>query len=112
MALSIFTLVAFSLVMMLDTAMETAGKRNEIDTAMRGLANQLVLLHSAPMVPADKDLPDDGSGMTYHLAIQPEQMQDQKKQAVLGMYRVTVTVKWRSNRQDEDRSVSELVYQP
>lgn len=111
-ALTIFTLVAFSLVMALSAALDVAKERNEIDAATRGLENQRALLHVGHMLPTDKDLPDDGSGILYHLTIQPEQMQDQKKQPVIGMYRATITAKWKSGGRDEDRSVSELIYQP
>jgi len=112
MALTVFTLVAFALVITLSTSMDAARKRNEIDTAMRGLENQLALLHAAQVLPQDKDLPDDGSGMTYHLVIEHAQMQDQKKQPLGGIYNVTVTVKWLSGREREDRSIGELIYQP
>jgi len=112
LALFVFTLVAFALVMALDAAMKAGSERNEIAAAMNGLNNQIALLHSGPVVPCDKDLPDDGSGIAYHLTIGTEQMQDQKKQPVPNIYRATVTAKWKSGGQAEDRSVSELLYQP
>jgi type II secretory pathway pseudopilin PulG len=111
-ALTIFTLVAFSLVMALSVALDVAKERNEIAAATRGLDNQMALLHAGQMFPIEKDLADDGSGILYHLSIQPEQMQDQKKQPVMGMYRATITAQWKSEGRAEDRSVSELVYQP
>jgi hypothetical protein len=111
-ALTIFTLVAFSLVLALGTALDTAKLRNEIDAATRGLQNQLALIHRSPVFPMDKDLPDDGSGIQYHLLIEPEHLQDQKKQTVNGIYRATITAKWKSAGQPEDRSVTELIYQP
>ncbi|SRR5260221_1933585 len=111
-ALTIFILVAFSLVLALSTALDVAKERNEIDAATRGLENQRALLHAGRVLPLDKDLPDDGSGILYHLTIQPEQLQDQKKQPVAGMYRATLRAKWKSGGQAEDRSVSELIYQP
>jgi type II secretory pathway pseudopilin PulG len=111
-ALTIFTLVAFSLVMVLNAGFDAAKERNEIDAATRGLENQLALLHASRFIPVDQDLPDDGSGISYHVVIEPEQFQDQKKQPVVGVYRATVTAKWKSNGQEEDRSVSELLYQP
>lgn len=111
-ALFIFTLVGFSLIMALDTTMDAAKQRNEIDSAMRGIGSQLELLHANRVNPVDKDLPDDGSGITYHLTIELVQMQDQKKQSLPGMYRATVIAKWKSGRETEDRSLSELLYQP
>jgi len=111
-ALGIFVMVAFSLVLALHAALEAAQARNEIDTATRGLANQMALLHAGRVIPVDKDLPDDGSGFTYHLTIEPEQVQNQKHQQVTGMYRATITAKWKSDGQAEDRSISELIYQP
>jgi len=112
MALTIFTLVAFSLVMALDSAFDAATDRNEIDVAIRGLGNQMALLHSARVLPGENDLPDDGSGVLYHLAVTQEQMQDQKMQPVPNMYRATITATWTSRGQSEERDVSELIYQP
>jgi hypothetical protein len=111
-ALFIFTLVAFSLVMALDSSFDAARDRNEIDAALRGLENQMALLHSARVLPGDNDLPDDGSGILYHLKVEQEQLQDQKKQFVPNTYRATITASWKSRGQPDERSVSELIYQP
>jgi type II secretory pathway pseudopilin PulG len=113
-ALTVFTLVAFALVIALNSAFTVATERNQIDAATRGLENQIALLHAAQLVPQDKDLDDDGSGsgILYHLTILSEQAFDQKKQPLLGLYRVTITAKWTSNGQPYERQVSELVYQP
>jgi hypothetical protein len=111
-ALTVFTLVAFALVIALNTAFNVATVRNQIDQATRGLENQVALLHAAPLVPEDKDLDDDGSGILYHRTIEPEQVFDQKKQPLLGLYRVTITAQWKSAGQPYERHVSELVYQP
>jgi hypothetical protein len=112
MALFIFTLVAFSLVMALDKAFDAAMDRNEVDVAIRGLENQMALLHAARVLPGEQDLPDDGSGVLYHLAIVQPVMQDQKKQPVPNMYSATITATWKSRGQAQERDVSELIYQP
>ncbi len=112
MALFIFTLVAFSLVMALDSAFDASMDRNEIDVAVRGLDNQLALLHSARVIPGEQDLPDDGSGIQYHLAVSIEQMQDQKRQPVPNIYRATITATWKAHGETQQREVSELIYQP
>ena len=111
-ALFIFTLVAFSLVMALDSSFDAARDRNEIDAALRGLENQMALLHSARVLPGDNDLPDDGSGILYHLTVEQEQLQDQKKQTVPNMLRATITATWKSRGQAQERDVTELIYQP
>jgi prepilin-type N-terminal cleavage/methylation domain-containing protein len=111
-ALTLFAVVSLALVVALNESMDAAKDRNLADAAMRGLANQLSLLRSAPLTPGDQDLPDDGTGLAYHVRVVPEQMQDQKKQPVLNIYRATITVSWKSDGQAEDREVSELVYQP
>ena len=112
-ALTIFALVAFSLIVVLSTAMDTAKVRNEVDAVVRGLGNKMALLHASRILATDNDLDDDGSGISYHLTIRPEQMQDQKHQAVNGMYRATITARWKSSSGEmEDRTISELVYQP
>jgi hypothetical protein len=111
-ALGIFIIVAMSLIMALDAGMDAAKERNEIDTAMRGITNQLALLHATRINLTDKDLPDDGSGISYHLTIEITHLQDQKKQPLAGTYRVTITAKWVSEGEPEDRSISELIYQP
>src|SRR5271156_5042787 len=79
-ALTIFTTVAFSLVIALDSSFDAAGARNEIDAAMRGLDNHLALLHQGRVLPGETDLPDDGSGIRYRQEVVPQQMLDQKKQ--------------------------------
>ena len=112
MALFVFTLVAFSLVMALDAGFDAATDRNEIDAAIRGLENQMALLHAARVLPGEQDLPDDGSGILYHLAIEQEQMKDQKGQPVPNMYRATITATWKSRGQAQERDVTELIYQP
>ncbi len=112
MALFIFTLVAFSLVMALDAAMDAANERNEIDAVMRGLSNQIEQLHAQRVIPGETDVPDDKSGITYHVSIAPEPLQNQKKQPLANFYRATITAKWTFAGQAEDRTVSELVYQP
>ena len=111
-ALTIFTLVAFSLIMALDTAFTAAKERNEVNAVLVGLDNQMALLHGNQITPTEQDLPDDGSGILYHLVVAPEQMVDQKKQAVPGMYRATITARWKSDGQDEDRTITQLFYQP
>ena len=112
MALFIFTLVAFSLVMALDSAFDAAMDRNEVDVAIRGLENQMELLHSARVLPGENDLPDDSSGILYHVTIAQEQMKDQKQQPVPNTYRATITATWKSRGQAEERDVTELIYQP
>jgi hypothetical protein len=111
-ALTIFTMIAFSLVMALQSSFDAATDRNEIDVAIRGLNNQLVLLHSARLLPGDQDLPDDGSGILYHETVAVEQIQDQKNLPVQNMYRATITATWKSRGDTEERNVSELIYQP
>lgn len=111
-ALTVFTLIAFSLMMALSTAFSVAKLRNQVDAATQGLENQLALLHSAQLFPEDKDLDDDGSGILYHRTIAPESVFDQKKQPLAGYLRVTITAKWSSGGQDYLRQVSELIYQP
>jgi len=110
MALFIFTLVAFSLVMALDSAFDATTDRNEIDGAIRGLQNQMALLHAARVQPGERDMPDDGSGILYHVIVTQEQ--DEKRQPVQNMYRATITARWNSRGQAEERDVSHLIYQP
>jgi Tfp pilus assembly protein PilV len=111
-ALFVFTVVAFSLVMALDAAMTAGKERNDISTVVAGMNNQLTLLHSNTLIPCDRDVPPDGSGIVYHLTIQPEQFVDQKRQPVPNIYQATITAKWNSGGENEDRSLSELIYQP
>jgi hypothetical protein len=111
-ALFVFTLVAFALVIALNGSFDAAKERNEIDAAMRGLSNQLELLHQGRLLPGETDLPDDGSGIRYRREVVQQQMLDQKKQPVPNMYEATVTATWKSGTENEERDVSELIYQP
>ncbi len=112
MALVIFTTVAFALVMALNGAFDAAHDRAQIDLAVRGLNNQLALLHSARVLPGEQDTPDDGTGIAYHISITQEQLQDQKHQPVPNMYRATITATWTNRNQPDQREVSTLIYQP
>jgi prepilin-type N-terminal cleavage/methylation domain-containing protein len=111
-ALSIFALVAFSLVVALDSSFNAAMERNEIDVALRGLENQMELLHSARVLPGESDAPDDGTGILYHISVLQEQLQDQNNQPVPNTYRATITATWKFRGEAQERDVSELIYQP
>ncbi len=107
MALFVFTLVAFSLVMALDSGFDAAMDRNEIDAVMCGLENQTALLHSARVLPGETDAPDDGSGIHYHIKVEQEQMLDQKKQFVPNMLsRATISATWKSTQANRRADVS------
>lgn len=111
-ALFVFTTVAFGLVLALNGSLETSGDRNDIDNALRGLNNQLALLHATRLVPGDRDVPDDGSGFLYHVSVEQESLTDQKRVPLQSMYRATITVTWQAHGDTQTRSVSELIYQP
>ena len=111
-ALDIFGTAALALVIALNSTFDAAADRNRIDLALRGLDNQIVLLHSARVTPGETDLPDDGTGVLYHLSVAQEQITDQKNQPVPNMYRVVITAKWTAHGQADERSISTLVYQP
>jgi len=111
-ALTIFACVAFGLVLALDAGMTAATERNQVDAAVRGLQNQLALIHATRIDALDQDLPVGPDGLQYHLNIQPEQLQDQNKQPLTGIYRVTIQVRWKDGSRAEERSVTQLFYQP
>ena len=111
-ALSIFTAVAFSLVMALDAATEAAADRNYIDEATLGLENQMAQLSSGHLDEERRDLPADGSGINYHLDVGPEILRDARQRVFNGFYRTTLRASWRANGQTETRDLSQLVYQP
>ncbi len=111
-ALSIFAVVSLGLIIALDHSFDAAEDRNVADKAARGLRNQLALLHAGPLNPGASTLPDDGSGTTYHLDVEPAPMTDQRKQPLLGLYLATITATWKEGKAVETQSVSQLVYQP
>jgi prepilin-type N-terminal cleavage/methylation domain-containing protein len=111
-ALTIFAVVAFSLIMALDAAFGAAEDRNQLEIALRGLNNQLALLHAGNLILGDQDMPDDGTGVLYHVSVAQEQMNDQNNQPVPNMYRVTISAKWTAHGAPDERDISELVYQP
>ena len=111
-ALTIFAMVSLGLVMALDSAFDATMERNQLEVAIRGLDNQVALLHSARVLPGESDAPDDGSGILYHISILQEQMQDQKLQPVPNTYRATITATWKFRNQPQERDISELIYQP
>ena len=111
-ALSIFALVAMSLVMALDVSMDSAWRREKIEGALRGLENQMAQVHNTRLVPSENDVPDDGSGITYSVKIETAQFKDQKNVPLSGLYQVTVTAQWKDGTQEESRDLSELFYRP
>jgi hypothetical protein len=112
MALTVFTLVAVSLVMALDATMDATSQRAQTEIALRGLENQMALVRNIRLVPGETDVPDDGTGVAYTVLVEPTQMKDQKNVPVPNIFRVTITAKWKDGAHDEDREVSELIYQP
>ena len=111
-ALTIFSVVALGLVVALNESFSAAQDRNAADIAARGLRNQLALLRSAPLAQGGRDIAADVSGMSYHVEIAPEPMLDQKKQPIPGLYRATITARWKRDGHAEKQGISELVYQP
>jgi len=114
LAIFVFTLAAFSLVVALDGCLNTANARNRVDLAVHGLQNQMALLHGSNIQPGETDAPDDGTGVAYHISVLLAQdLRDQKGLPVPNTYRVTITATWKSpNGELQTRSVSEMVYQP
>lgn len=111
-ALFVFTIVAFGLVLALNGSLETSSDRIDIDTALRGLNNQVAQLHMTRITPGETDVPDDGSGFHYHVSIAQESLTDQKRVPLQSMYRATITVTWQAHNDTQTRSISELIYQP
>ena len=113
-AITVFTIAAFSLVMALDKCLDAASQRNQIDLAVRGLQNQLALLHGSNIQPGETDAPDDGTGVAYHVSVALEQdLRDQKGLPIPNMYRATITATWKAqNGELQTRNVSELIFQP
>jgi len=114
LAITVFTVAAFALVMALNGCLETASVRNRVDLAVHGLSNQMALLHGANIQPGETDAPDDGTGVSYHVSVLLAQdLRDQKGLPVPNTYRVTITAQWKApNGELQSRSVSELVFQP
>jgi Tfp pilus assembly protein PilV len=113
-AMTVFTIAAFALVMALNRCLDGANLRNQVDMVVRGLQNQQALLHGSNIMPGETDAPDDGTGIAYHVSVtQEQQLRDQKGLPIPNMYQVTITATWKAPSGDlETRSVSELVYQP
>jgi type II secretory pathway component PulJ len=111
-ALTIFAGVAFSLVMALDAATEAATDRNQVDAVTLGLQNQMAQISATRLATMQRDLPDDGSHIAYHLEIGPEPLRDDARKTFQGFYRITLRATWRADNRTEDRALTQLVYQP
>ena len=114
LAIFVFTVAAFALVMALNGCLDTANARNRIELAVHGLENQMALLHGSNIQPGETDAPDDGTGVAYHVSVALAQdLRDQKGLPIPSTYRVTITATWKApNGELQSRSVSELVFQP
>ena len=108
-ALTIFTGVAFALVMALDAATEAGTDRNRVDAATLGLENRMAQLANAPIAPTKRDLPADPTGVAYHLEITPQTLEDDHRKDFSGFYRVTLRATW---GRDREKELSQLFYQP
>jgi Tfp pilus assembly protein PilV len=111
-ALTIFSGVAFSLVMALDAATDAATDRNHIDAATLGLENQMAKISATRVAETQRELPDDKSGITYHLQIAPASLQDDQRKEFNGFFRITLQASWKVESRKETRELSQLVYQP
>jgi hypothetical protein len=113
-ALTVFTLAAFALVVALNKCLEAAVARNQIEVVVRGLDNQMALLHGTRIQPGESDAPDDGTGVAYHISVaQEQQLRDQKGLPIPSMYGATITATWKTPGGDvQTRTVSELIFQP
>ena len=114
LAIFVFTVAAFALVMALNGCLDTANARNRIELAVHGLENQMALLHGSNIQPGETDAPDDGTGVAYHVSVnQAQDLRDQKGLPIPSTYRVTITATWKApNGTLQTRSVSEMVFQP
>jgi hypothetical protein len=113
-AITVFALAAFSLVVALDTCLKAANARNQAELVIRGLQNQMALLNGTRIQPGETDAPDDGTGIGYHVSVGIDQdLRDQKQLPIPNMYQVTITATWKMpDGTPQKRAVSELVYQP
>jgi Tfp pilus assembly protein PilV len=111
-ALVVFSVVALSLVTALDSSFDAERDRDQIDAAVRGLNNQIALLHASRVLTGDRDLPDDGSGFLYHVSCDQVTLTDQKQVPLQNMFNTTITITWKEGADTQSRSVSELLYQP
>jgi len=113
-AIMVFTMAAFSLVVALNGCLEAAHQRNQVDLAIRGLSNQMALLHGTNIQPGETDAPDDGTGVSYHISVALEQdLRDQKGLPIPNTYRATITATWKATNGDlQTRNVSELIFHP
>ncbi len=113
-ALSLFTFVAFSMVELLQTCLDTelAIRKNEVVT--QGLRNQLAQVLTSRLQPVERDLPspDTKDKVKYHLSVSKEVLFNQDKVQLNAMYRVTITARWPDSNQTATRNVSHLIYQP
>jgi prepilin-type N-terminal cleavage/methylation domain-containing protein len=113
-ALSLFTFVAFSMVELLQTCLDTelAIRKNEVVT--QGLRNQLAQVLTSRLQPVETDLPspDTKDKVKYHLSVSKEVLFNQDKVQLNAMYRVTITARWPDSNQTATRNVSQLIYQP
>ena len=111
-ALTVFTCVAFALVVALDEATGAATDRNQVDAATIGLENQMVQVANTRLATTTRDLPADGSAIAYHLEVDPQTLQDDDKKSFSGFYRVTLHATWKAGQATESRDLSQLIYQP
>ena len=112
LALTLFSLVALGLVRAFTQSMETASLSEHVAEATLGLQNQVDLTLARRLTPGEADLPSDGSGLIYHLLVQPTPATTQERTPLANVLQVDLSVRWMENRQEYNRDVSYLKYQP
>ena len=114
-ALTVFTVAAFALVLALDSCFDAADYRNQLDVAMRGLSNQMVLLHGARISAGENDAPGrrHRRGLSHVSVTQECELRDQKAGLpILNMYRATITASWKDHAISKSAMSLELIFQP
>jgi len=113
LAVAIFALGVLTLGRCVENCLKAERFRREDGLAQRVLANYVAQIETEALPLADKmteQLKGAWAGMTLNITREPLKLENEKKQELFGLYRVTLDLSWKSGIEVSHRNLSFYFY--
>ncbi len=114
LAVAIFAMGVLALGRCMENCMKSEKYRREESLAQRALANYWVQIETGALpLNTDKsseELKGAWAGMTMNMARETLQLHNEKDQEIFGLYKVTLSLNWKSNGDTITREMSFMIY--